>query len=84
MAAADPAPYDERGDEAKPAPAHAIMVWCLGNVLQPQQVLSSPEEVWAFQYNPLNPTLVAAGCHNGQVLLWDLSATPVCPLLQQS
>ena len=81
MAAADPTPFDERGDMTGPAPAYAIMVWCLQNMIQPRQVLSSPEEVWAFQFNPLTPTLVAAGCHNGQVLLWDLAAAPVRPLL---
>ena len=81
VAAADHTPFDERGDVAGPAPSYAIMVWCLQNMIQPRKVLSSPEEVWAFQFNPLTPTLVAAGCHNGQVLLWDLAAAPVCPLL---
>ena len=43
------------------------------------QVLESPEEVWAFQANPHSPGLLAAGCHNGQVFLWDLSTLPVRP-----
>lgn len=42
-------------------------------------VLESPEEVLVFRYNPLNPEMIAAGCLNGQVALWDTSSDDVGP-----
>ena len=35
--------------------------------------MQAPFEVMSFQYNPLNPDMVAGGMFNGQVVLWDTS-----------
>ncbi|KAF7202719.1 dynein axonemal intermediate chain 3 [Nothobranchius furzeri] len=37
-------------------------------------LLESPDDVWAFEFCPSNPNIIAGGCVNGQVLLWDISA----------
>ena len=50
---------------------------------RPEVVLDSPEEVVRFQYNPFNPDIVAAGCLNGQVALWDCSPDEVQDPLSQ-
>ena len=39
----------------------------------PPPPMQAPFEVMSFQYNPLNPDMVAGGMFNGQVVLWDTS-----------
>ena len=34
--------------------------------------LASPFDIYAFQFNPYNKGIVAAGCYNGQVILWNV------------
>lgn len=41
-------------------------------------MLESPEEILSFQYNPMNADVIAAGCLNGQVALWDMGSDEVC------
>lgn len=52
---------------------------CLQDSIHPECVLQAPYEIFAFQYNPSNPEIVAAGCYNGQVcaLLVVAAYTPV-------
>ncbi|GIL86238.1 hypothetical protein Vretimale_13768 [Volvox reticuliferus] len=54
------------------APAH-ILLWNFRDPIHPELVLQSPWEVFAFQFNPLQPDLLTGGCYNGQVVMWDLS-----------
>ena len=42
--------------------------------LRPECALECPQEVCCFQFNPLAPSIIAAGCANGQVALWDLAS----------
>jgi hypothetical protein len=35
--------------------------------IRPECVLECPHEVTSFQFNPINPSIVAGGCLNGQV-----------------
>lgn len=48
-----------------------VYVCLLQDPIHPEYVLQAPFEVFAFQYNPSNPEIVAGGCYNGQVVLWD-------------
>jgi len=50
-----------------------ILIWNFRDPIHPEFVLQAPNEVFAFQFNPANPDVIAAGCYNGQVVLWDLS-----------
>jgi len=54
----------------RPASAY-ILIWNFKDPIHPEYVLQAPFEVFAFQYNPANPEIVAGGCYNGQVVLWD-------------
>lgn len=43
------------------------------DLIHPQFVLESPQDVYAFRFNPTKPSIVAAGTFSGQVILWDLT-----------
>ncbi|NXN85767.1 WDR63 protein, partial [Bombycilla garrulus] len=38
-----------------------------------QLVLKAPEDICCFQFSPSDPNIIAGGCVNGQVVLWDIS-----------
>ena len=40
-------------------------------------MLSAPLEIISFEFNPKDPNLVVGGAMNGQVMLWDLSGSPL-------
>ena len=50
-----------------------ILIWSFSDPIHPQYVLESPFDIYAFQFNPKHEGIVAAGCYNGQVVLWDVS-----------
>jgi dynein intermediate chain 3, axonemal len=35
--------------------------------------LEAPDDITSFQFNPKYPNLVAGGCVNGQIILWDIA-----------
>jgi WD40 repeat protein len=45
--------------------------------IEPVLVLSSPLEIISFEFNPKDPNIVVGGAMNGQVMLWDLSGSPL-------
>lgn len=53
--------------------ASMIVVWSFTDPIHPQLLLRAPDDVLAFQFCPSNPAVVAAGCVNGQLVLWDTS-----------
>lgn len=68
-------PHSERVARLGKAVASAhILVWSFKDPIHPEMVLQSPWEVAAFQFNPAQPHILAGGCYNGQVVMWDLSA----------
>ncbi|NXB21467.1 WDR63 protein, partial [Rhagologus leucostigma] len=38
-----------------------------------QLVLKAPEDIYCFQFSPSDPNIIAGGCVDGQVVLWDIS-----------
>ena len=50
-----------------------ILLWGFKDPFQPQLILEAPADVNSFKFNPENPSIVAAGCVNGQIVLWDIS-----------
>ncbi|XP_017585458.1 PREDICTED: WD repeat-containing protein 63 isoform X2 [Corvus brachyrhynchos] len=38
-----------------------------------QLVLKAPEDICCFQFSPSDPNIIAGGCVDGQVVLWDIS-----------
>lgn len=36
-------------------------------------MLEAPDDIFSFAFNPIDPNIIAGGCINGQVVLWDIS-----------
>ena len=50
-----------------------ILIWSFHDPIHPQLVLEAPEDVGCFQIHPQDPSIIVAGCVNGQIVLWDIS-----------
>ncbi|KAM4722968.1 dynein axonemal intermediate chain 3 [Rhinophrynus dorsalis] len=51
-----------------------ILLWSFTDPLHPQLMLECPDDIYCFQFCPTDPNIIAGGCFNGQVVLWDISA----------
>ena len=51
-----------------------IVLWDFSKWIKPKCFLKSPIPCSVFKFNPTSPSFVAAGCDNGQVVLWSLSS----------
>ncbi|XP_015237343.1 PREDICTED: WD repeat-containing protein 63 [Cyprinodon variegatus] len=51
-----------------------IIFWSFFDPYHPQLLLECPDEILAFEFCPSNPNIIAGGCVNGKVVLWDISA----------
>lgn len=51
-----------------------ILFWSFSDPINPQLQLECPDDVLSFQFCPSDPNIIAAGCINGQIVLWDVSA----------
>jgi hypothetical protein len=70
----------ESGEFGKPrdgSAEHALVFWNLKDAFQPESVLTSTAALLSFDINALNPTLVVAGCADGQVVVWEQPAVKV-------
>lgn len=38
-----------------------------------QLLLEAPEDILCFKFSPTDPNIIAGGCLNGQVVLWDIA-----------
>ncbi len=36
-------------------------------------MLEAPDNVYSFAFSPTEPNIIAGGCANGQVALWDIT-----------
>eukprot|EP01135_Chromosphaera_perkinsii_P005184 Nk52_evm2s322 gene=Nk52_evmTU2s322 len=50
-----------------------ILIWSFADPIHPQLILEAPDDIYSFKFNPCNPNMIAGGCTNGQVILWDIS-----------
>ncbi|XP_010154035.1 PREDICTED: WD repeat-containing protein 63, partial [Eurypyga helias] len=50
-----------------------ILLWSFFDPIHPQLMLECPEDIDCFQFSPSDPNIIAGGCINGQVVLWDIS-----------
>ncbi|KAI8468458.1 MAG: inner dynein arm I1 intermediate chain [Monoraphidium minutum] len=73
VAVTDPASHQERLARAGRLEDAYILIWNFRDPIHPECVLECPHEVVTFEVNPVNTDIIAGGCHNGQVVVWDLS-----------
>ncbi|XP_033096889.1 WD repeat-containing protein 63-like [Anneissia japonica] len=67
--------FDERIDNASKvlmAPS-LILIWSFSDPIHPQILLEAPDDIFCFKFNPTDSNVIAGGCINGQVVLWDIS-----------
>ncbi|KFV43017.1 WD repeat-containing protein 63, partial [Gavia stellata] len=50
-----------------------VLFWNIFDPIHPQLMLECPEDIYCFRFSPSNPNIIAGGCINGQVVLWDIS-----------
>lgn len=75
MSVVEKIPYDEYVDQMSQilSTATYIVIWSVFDPAQPQLLLLAPEDIYCFSFNPTEPHIVAGGCNNGEVILWDIS-----------
>ncbi|XP_052258483.1 dynein axonemal intermediate chain 3-like isoform X6 [Dreissena polymorpha] len=68
--------FDERIDNASKVimTPSLILIWSFTDPINPQLFLEAPDDIHSFQFCPSNPNIIAGGCQNGQLVLWDISA----------
>ncbi|CAF0718048.1 unnamed protein product [Brachionus calyciflorus] len=50
-----------------------ILIWSFFDPIQPKLFLEAPDDVFSFAFSHSDPNIIAGGCINGQVVLWDIS-----------
>lgn len=65
--------FDERAAVSGQTTSSHILIWDFRQLVRPQLIMQSPQEVLSFKFNRSSPNLVAGGCISGQVCLWDIS-----------
>ncbi|KAG6578232.1 Cytoplasmic dynein intermediate chain [Phytophthora cinnamomi] len=73
VAAAANASFARRLDLLDTVDSSFILIWNFVDLIHPQIMLESPQDVLTMRFNPATPHLVAAGLYNGQVIVWDFS-----------
>lgn len=68
--------FDDRIDNAAKVimTPSLILIWSFTDPIHPQLLLEAPDDIYSFQFSPSDPNIIAGGCYNGQVVLWDISA----------
>eukprot|EP00927_Polykrikos_kofoidii_P025301 TRINITY_DN22760_c0_g2_i1.p1 TRINITY_DN22760_c0_g2~~TRINITY_DN22760_c0_g2_i1.p1 ORF type:complete len:875 (-),score=158.77 TRINITY_DN22760_c0_g2_i1:75-2699(-) len=72
------------GDTA-PVPNAAgglVLFWSLKNPTYPERVIRTKNGVTALHFSGMHPNMVAAGTHDGSVMIWDLRRPSDIPVLK--
>ncbi|KAM8952014.1 dynein axonemal intermediate chain 3 isoform 3-T4 [Lycaon pictus] len=51
-----------------------ILFWSFSDPIHPQLMLESPDDIFCFKFCPSDPNIIAGGCINGQIVMWDITA----------
>ncbi|NXD90110.1 WDR63 protein, partial [Chaetorhynchus papuensis] len=67
--------YEEQVNLSNKSSLHQSVVLVLSffDPICLQLVLKAPEDICCFQFSPSDPNIIAGGCVDGQVVLWDIS-----------
>ncbi|UJR25204.1 hypothetical protein I4U23_006556 [Adineta vaga] len=66
--------FDERADNISKITLSPslIFIWSFVDPIQPKLYLEAPDDIQCFQFSPTDPHVIAGGCVNGQVVMWDI------------
>ncbi|XP_064605528.1 dynein axonemal intermediate chain 3-like [Liolophura sinensis] len=51
-----------------------ILIWSFTDPIHPQLLLEAPDDILCFKFSASDSNILAGGCRNGQVVLWDITA----------
>ncbi|KAL0489445.1 dynein intermediate chain [Acrasis kona] len=68
----DPASYEMRLRNLGKARTSYVVIWNFNDPIYPQVVLEAPFDVNCVRFSPTEPNIIAGGCVNGQVILWNI------------
>ncbi|RKO93616.1 WD40-repeat-containing domain protein, partial [Blyttiomyces helicus] len=51
----------------------SILIWSFHDPIHPQLILHAPDDIMCLQFDPRDPNIIAGGCINGQIVLWDIA-----------
>jgi len=63
-------------------PGGLVLFWSLKNPTYPERVIRTRHGVTALHFSSVHPNMVAAGAHDGSVLIWDLRRPSDQPVLR--
>lgn len=68
--------FDERIDQAAKVimTPSLILIWSFTDPIHPQLILEAPEDILSFAFCPTDHNVIAGGCYNGQLIMWDISS----------
>eukprot|EP00055_Hartaetosiga_balthica_P012137 m.58031 g.58031 ORF g.58031 m.58031 type:complete len:836 (-) comp7849_c0_seq1:4180-6687(-) len=64
--------FEERIKNVDPTEKSQALVWSLSDPVMPKISLLAPDDILSIAFCPTNPSYVAGGLRNGQVVFWDL------------
>lgn len=50
-----------------------VLIWSFSDPIHPLALLEAPDDIFCFKFNPSDPNIIAGGCINGQIVLWDIT-----------
>jgi len=59
-----------------------VLFWSLKNPTYPERVIRTKNGVTALHFSSVHPNMVAAGTHDGSVMIWDLRRPTDIPVLR--
>ena len=51
-----------------------VLLWRMSNPIDPVVLLEAPDDIYSIAFNPDDPDVLAGGCINGQVVLWNMQS----------
>eukprot|EP00930_Biecheleria_cincta_P026330 TRINITY_DN18575_c0_g1_i1.p1 TRINITY_DN18575_c0_g1~~TRINITY_DN18575_c0_g1_i1.p1 ORF type:complete len:908 (-),score=146.67 TRINITY_DN18575_c0_g1_i1:401-3124(-) len=64
------------------APGGLVLFWSLKNPTYPERVIRTRHGVTTLHFSAVHPNMVAAGGHDGSVMIWDLRRPSDAPVLR--
>ncbi|KAI9204650.1 WD40-repeat-containing domain protein [Polychytrium aggregatum] len=67
--------FDDRVESGLMFRAHKslLLIWSFHDPIHPQLILEAPDDIMCFKFNPRDTNIIAGGCINGQIILWDIA-----------
>eukprot|EP00434_Breviolum_minutum_P034245 symbB.v1.2.030299.t3/scaffold3332.1/size58911/4 len=63
-------------------PGGLVLFWSLKNPTYPERVIRTRQGVTTLHFSSIHPNMVAAGAHDGSVMIWDLRRPSDAPVLR--